>query len=61
MVDNLTAGQFCWVELLTDNIQAAIEFYPSVWDWRAERADEASDFYTWHCAGATFGALYQIP
>ncbi|NVJ49967.1 MAG: VOC family protein, partial [Gammaproteobacteria bacterium] len=42
-------------------IQAAIEFYPSVWDWRAERADEASDFYTWHCAGATFGALYQIP
>jgi predicted enzyme related to lactoylglutathione lyase len=59
----LTAGEFCWNELATSNVQAAKDFYGKVFGWQFSDHEVGDMNYTMIKVnnGKEFGGIWSIP
>ena len=51
-------GQFCWYELTTPDVDAAIDFYPRFTGWGTQPFD--GDYTMWTTDGAPFAGLFRL-
>ncbi|KTD24267.1 MULTISPECIES: VOC family protein [Legionella] len=60
---NVKAGDFCWNELATSNVQAAKDFYGKLLGWKFTEENTSGDMtYTMITnSNHTFGGIWQIP
>jgi hypothetical protein len=61
--DLLKAGAFSWFELMTDNVDAAKEFYTRLFGWELEKQsmEQGGDYWVVKMNGEGIGGMMQKP
>lgn len=54
------AGKFVWIDLLTEDVQKAAEFYDGLFGWRAEPSKEDKSYYVFSKDDKPFGGMTAV-
>lgn len=58
-MDAVVEGQLVWIDLMTEDIAGAASFYSRLFEWRAARSRENSDYYLFYHNGRPVAGMVQ--